>query len=584
TNTADGAGDNLTIAQAGAFSSGLILSSTGTTATAIVMSTSAGGIDITVAGAAAGENLDLLSNEGITIASTKAMATGVLIYGNAEGGGVRIQGGDTLATAISNGNDIELLTEDDIFIRATDDVSISTLSTGGVIDIASPGFNDVSSTHTINIGGVNADATDTINIATDATQGDVITIGNSTASTTIAITGGNDWSVTVGGTATFRLGHAGATSAVCHTNNAIEVAVISDCDGGASADYAERYPTAEGVGYGDIVVPGSKMVTTRDNSQGEQQIAQAVLSSEAYQGPVYGVVSNNYGDFTSAGNNVPESENPMSVALVGRVPVKVTDENGSIVVGDFLATSSTPGRAMKATQAGRVIGMALADWNGEKDTVMVQVINTWYQPPASQANDLQGGDASITNVTNVNQVVASDGNFAGSVTVAEHLYGSRDMAGRVRIKAGDDKVRVTFEKEYAHLPIVTFSLRSDELVPGRVWVSDEDTTGFTINHSAGSTTSYDLEFNWIAVGVEDAIVTISDGTTEDLTVTVLPTVEPEAPAVEESVAPESTVEPEAPAVEESVAPESTVEPEAPAVEESVAPESAQDSPAGETAG
>jgi hypothetical protein len=48
------------------------------------------------------------------------------------------------------------------------------------------------------------------------------------------------------------------------------------------------------------------------------------------------------------------------VALAGRVPVKVSLENGPIEVGDLLTSaSSTPGVAMKATGPGRVIGMAL---------------------------------------------------------------------------------------------------------------------------------------------------------------------------------------------------------------------------------
>jgi hypothetical protein len=37
------------------------------------------------------------------------------------------------------------------------------------------------------------------------------------------------------------------------------------------------------------------------------------------------------------------------LALTGRVPCKVTDENGPIQPGDLLTTSSTPGHAMKWT-------------------------------------------------------------------------------------------------------------------------------------------------------------------------------------------------------------------------------------------
>lgn len=51
---------------------------------------------------------------------------------------------------------------------------------------------------------------------------------------------------------------------------------------------------------------------------------------------------------------VPKNEVPL--AVVGIVPCKVTAENGSIVPGDLLVTSSTPGHAMKGTDRGRMLG------------------------------------------------------------------------------------------------------------------------------------------------------------------------------------------------------------------------------------
>jgi hypothetical protein len=47
------------------------------------------------------------------------------------------------------------------------------------------------------------------------------------------------------------------------------------------------------------------------------------------------------------------------VALSGRVPVKVSLENGEIKKGDYLTSSSTPGVAMKALRPGPVVGKAL---------------------------------------------------------------------------------------------------------------------------------------------------------------------------------------------------------------------------------
>ena len=65
------------------------------------------------------------------------------------------------------------------------------------------------------------------------------------------------------------------------------------------------------------------------------------------------------------------------IALAGRVPCKVTDENGPIRRGDLLTTSSTPGHAMRADidsfdKIGSVIGKALEPM--ESGTGVIEVL------------------------------------------------------------------------------------------------------------------------------------------------------------------------------------------------------------------
>jgi hypothetical protein len=48
-----------------------------------------------------------------------------------------------------------------------------------------------------------------------------------------------------------------------------------------------------------------------------------------------------------------------AVALAGRVPVKVTNENGPIKIGDYIRLSSIPGLGMRATTSGEMVGVAL---------------------------------------------------------------------------------------------------------------------------------------------------------------------------------------------------------------------------------
>ena len=453
-----------------------------------------------------------------------------------------------------------------IFTDDNDDATAG--DTWNVINI-----NNFNATLTADAGGTFTNILNAFNIGnlTENVSGD-----ENITSTAIKIGTGWDDAINVGsgafvvdvnGNTTVTLPLAASTTfAVCHDVDGAGTDVLKDCNGGVTADYAEKYPVAQGITYGQIVVPGSKMITTNDDSHGTQQIAQAVLSSEPYQGPVYGIVSNNYGDFTSAGNNIAEQDNPMPVALVGRVPVKVVSENGTISIGDFLTTSSTAGAAMKATEAGRVIGMAMENWNGEKDTIMIQVLNTWYQPPTSQASSLQGSstDTLLTTgtVTADTLVVSGDASFEGSVKVAKHVYAGQDVAGRAKILSGDDRVEVTFADEYTYQPIVTATIRGNEAQGLEDWwIEEESTTGFIIR--LDGTLLYDVEFNWIAMGVDAGKISISNGTTSDIevyvkdgviaesTTPILPEETPSEPVEEESTTTEETV------VEEEVVNEST---------------------------
>ena len=62
------------------------------------------------------------------------------------------------------------------------------------------------------------------------------------------------------------------------------------------------------------------------------------------------------------------------MAAVGRVPVKVSLENGPIRVGDPLTSSSKPGVAMRATKAGKIVGYALEDAQQDGKILI------WLQP------------------------------------------------------------------------------------------------------------------------------------------------------------------------------------------------------------
>jgi len=131
--------------------------------------------------------------------------------------------------------------------------------------------------------------------------------------------------------------------------------------GTGSYDYAEMFPSNDVLNPGDVVVFGNS--------------AESIMRSTgtAYDPRAMGIVSTRPGFV--AGDNI---EGHVPVALAGRVPTYVSVENGSIAIGDPLTTSSTPGHAMKATEAGRIIGYAMESFSSGFGQIVVFVDATHY--------------------------------------------------------------------------------------------------------------------------------------------------------------------------------------------------------------
>ena len=86
-----------------------------------------------------------------------------------------------------------------------------------------------------------------------------------------------------------------------------------------------------------------------------------------YDSRVIGIVSTNPGLVAGNGGIDVSHTDDVMVALVGRVPVRVSTEGGEIKPGDRLTSSSLPGVAMKATTSGMTIGVALETFNGSEE-------------------------------------------------------------------------------------------------------------------------------------------------------------------------------------------------------------------------
>ncbi len=120
---------------------------------------------------------------------------------------------------------------------------------------------------------------------------------------------------------------------------------------GAGADLAEMYATND-----DELKAGDVVALDPELKAGVKK------TTRAYDPNVIGVISTDPG-ITIGNIDQDPTARPVLLALAGRVPVKVSMENGPINPGDLLTPSSVPGVAMKSTKAGIIIGQALTKFD-----------------------------------------------------------------------------------------------------------------------------------------------------------------------------------------------------------------------------
>ena len=134
-----------------------------------------------------------------------------------------------------------------------------------------------------------------------------------------------------------------------------------------AADVAERINASEWVEAGDVVEIDPEHAGFFRKARG------------LYSRRVAGIVSTSPG--VILGNDVDDTTDEWDdgrpvLAIAGRVPVKVSSENGSIAVGDLLVSSSVPGVAMRGNPGdsiGAVVGKAMELLASGEGTIMAQV-------------------------------------------------------------------------------------------------------------------------------------------------------------------------------------------------------------------
>ena len=182
---------------------------------------------------------------------------------------------------------------------------------------------------------------------------------------------------------------------------------VTNCTGvGAPSagclDYAENYPTQDNtLEAGEIVAvdPSGSFGVVR--ASGSSTLLGIVSTN-----PAVLITENHVKTGDEANQEIASSSGQVPIALAGRVPVKVTEENGQIEAGDRLTVSKTkPGYAMRASEAGMTIGIALEGFprsdlsltNTRSDLVLVFVNLSYWMPTINEI--IEDATASGSNIT-----------------------------------------------------------------------------------------------------------------------------------------------------------------------------------------
>ncbi|MBI4599278.1 hypothetical protein HY734_03740 [Candidatus Uhrbacteria bacterium] len=176
-----------------------------------------------------------------------------------------------------------------------------------------------------------------------------------------------------------------------------------------SYDFAEMFPSEETLAPGDVVVFADAEESVRRSGEGDSQ-------------RLAGIVSTRPGFLAGEGK-----EGHYPIALAGRVPTKVSLENGAIEIGDPLTSSATKsGYAMKAVEAGPVVGYALEPYNKQtlQDEKIVAFVRVSYY---------DGGPSAKVELVNTASQTATSSNLA-SLNMEGNIYlGGNDILGIRRL-------------------------------------------------------------------------------------------------------------------------------------------------------
>ena len=159
-------------------------------------------------------------------------------------------------------------------------------------------------------------------------------------------------------------------------------------------DVGENFPTLDAtIEAGDVVGLDYQQ---KNIASGTFVFESEFVRKASASNTVIGVMSKKPGLLLKgSGSKDSRSVQNVAVALAGRVPIKVSLENGPIEPGDRLTTSSIPGIAMKATKAGIVIGMALESFDGLASGSFTYLASGSFTSTSSSSTSFESGPVKI---------------------------------------------------------------------------------------------------------------------------------------------------------------------------------------------
>ncbi|MDP2648102.1 MAG: hypothetical protein Q8P35_02580, partial [Candidatus Yanofskybacteria bacterium] len=261
----------------------------------------------------------------------------------------------------------------------------------------------------------------------------------------------------------FKIALVGSTKLTIDSSG--NVAIVGNCSdapggGGCTPDYAEVYfrDPKSPLEKGDLVAldPMTGKVVRADMQHpvviGMFSTSPGALIGQKTMGIQIGI---GVGIASLSADEIP-------VALAGRVPTKVSTENGSIQIGDHLTMSQTlPGHAMKAINAGTVIGIALESFTATASTSKIMTfVNVGYWAPSQTFTSQNlGGQASSSG-----EIITVTSSGVGTADVLTAIAQAAEVVMQ-KLRVTGDIINQGMKKTYyavSEFSIFNFQLQSGE--------------------------------------------------------------------------------------------------------------------------